>query len=104
MEPPRREPSTIALTPRQDRLEAEITALLSGGSSRSELREAVYQLADALRTQRIGVERAVALAHALVERAAPAMAARGPLAVGAAPADCAEMMERWIATRYRRAD
>lgn len=96
--------STSPLTPRQDRIEAAIEAVLRAGGTRSELRSLVYQFADLSRIQGMPVEHATQLVCELGERAAPHIAARGSTSVGDSAADRVAMMAGWCAHRYKRAD
>ena len=92
------------LTPRQDRLEAEIAAVLRRGGTRSSLRVLVDEFADYARLQRTPPESAISTVRAIAQRAGPAMVARGESAVGDSVSDRVTMMVRWIKARYRLAD
>jgi hypothetical protein len=96
--------SFLPLTPRQDRIEARIVALLRTGATRSMLRDAIHELADLLRMQGVPPERAIARLKGLVEQALPAIAAREPLSVGDTGADRMGMVVRWCTARYFRDD
>lgn len=91
------------LTPRQDRIEAAIERSLRAGSTRSELREAVYRFADLARMQQVPPERAIARVKELARQAVPSVTpADQP--VGDSLADRLAMIVRWCAARYYRVD
>ena len=92
------------LTPRLDRLEAEIAAVLKRGGTRSSLRMAVEEFADYARLQSSSSESAISAVRAIAQRAEPAMDARGESAVGDSVADRVSMMVRWVRGRFRPAD
>ena len=92
------------LTPRQDRLEAEIAEVLRRGGTRSSLRVLVEELADLARLQRMPPEDAISAVSAIAQHAGPTMVARGESAVGDSVSDRVTMMVRWIKARYRLAD
>ena len=92
------------LTPRQDRLEAEMMAVLRRGGTRSSLRALVDEFADYARLQGTPLESALGVVKAIAERAGPEMAARGESAVGDSVLDRVTMMVRWVTSRYHRAD
>ena len=91
------------LTPRQDRLEATIERAVRVGSTRSELREAVYQLVDLFRLQGVPAANGI---HAIVETAARAARAgfNRPDHPEESPADRLQLIESWSTHRYARAD
>lgn len=92
------------LTPRQDRLEAQMVAVLRRGGTRSSLRVVVDEFADFARLQGIPSESALNLVRTVAQRAGPEMAARGESAVGDSAADRIALMVRWFKSRYYRAD
>ena len=94
----------VALTPRQDRLEARIGAVLRTGGTRSQLRDLVYQLTDFLRMQGIPMDEATSLLKSVAGRAGPSMHATGEYAVGESTEDRMTMMLRWCTSRYQRGD
>jgi hypothetical protein len=94
----------LALTPRQDRIEAAIVRLLGEGASRSSLRDAVHAYADLQRGQGVAPERAIARLKAVANRATPAIAVRAPRSVGESAEDRMSMVVRWCVARYFRAD
>ena len=96
--------ATQELTPRQDRIEHAILDALRTGATRSELRQQVQNLAQLLRMQGHGADRASALISALGQRAAPVMPVYDSAAAGDAPADRINMMLRWCAAEFSRSD
>ena len=96
--------STRPLTPRQDRLEAEMMAVLRRGGTRSSLKLVVDEFADYARLQGTPPERALGVVRSLAKRAEPEMAARGDVGVGESVSDRMTMMVRWFEARYHRAD
>ena len=96
--------STPLLTPRQDRIEAQMVAVLRRGGTRSSLRVVVDEFADFARLQGIPPESALSVVRSLAQRAVPEMDARGDSAVGDSAADRVAMMVRWFKSRYHRAD
>lgn len=92
------------LTPRQDRLEGSIVAVLSANGTRSELRDLVHELADVFRLQGVSEDRAIATMRALGSRAMPAMAERSSGVVGDSADDRIGMMTQWCTARFRRVD
>ena len=91
------------LTPRQDRIEAAIERNLRAGSTRNELREAVYRFADHARMQQVPPERAIARVKELARQAVPSVTpAITP--VGDSLADRLAMIVRWCTARYYRVD
>ena len=92
------------LTPRQDRLEAQMVAVLQRGGTRSSLRVVVDEFADFARVQGMPPENALNVVRSVAQRAGPEMAARGDSAVGDSVADRVAMMVRWFQSRYHRAD
>ena len=90
------------LTPRQDRLEATIVRALRTGGTRSELREAVYELVDLFRLQGIPAARGVALVMQTAARGA-----RTDLPRADRPADAEDwlrLVASWSERRYTRSD
>jgi hypothetical protein len=98
------ETASRPLTPRQDRLESSIVAVLSTHGTRSELRELVHELADFLRMQGATLERAVYVVRALGARATPAMSSFAERVVGDSADDRMTMMIRWCTARFNRDD
>jgi hypothetical protein len=96
--------STPPLTPRQDRLEAQMVAVLRRGGTRSSLRVVVDEFADFARIRGIPAESALNVVRLAAQRAGPEIAARGDSAVGDSVADRVAMMVRWCKSRYDRAD
>ncbi len=96
--------STPQLTPRQDRIEAQMVAVLRRGGTRSSLRVVVDELADYARLQGISPEGALTIVRSVAQQAGPEMDARGDSAVGDSAADRVAMMVRWFKSRYHRAD
>ena len=96
--------SALQLTPRQDRIEAQMVAVLRRGGTRSSLRAVVDEFADYARLQGIPPERALTVVRSVAQQAGPEMAARGDSAVGDSAADRVAMMVRWFKSRYHRAD
>jgi hypothetical protein len=96
--------STSPLTPRQDRLEAQMIAVLRRGGTRSSLRVVVDEFADYARLQGIPPESALGIVRSVAQRAGPEINARGQAAVGDSVADRVGMMVRWFKSRYHRAD
>ncbi|MEO5817585.1 MAG: hypothetical protein ABIT20_20120 [Gemmatimonadaceae bacterium] len=92
------------LTPRQDRLEAQMIAVLRRGGTRSSLRVAVDDFADFARLQGIPAESALDTVRSAAQRAGPEMAARGESVVGESIGDRVAMMVRWFGFRYHRVD
>jgi hypothetical protein len=92
------------LTPRQDRLEAEIVEVLRAGGTRSSLKVLVQEFADYSRIRGTSAEGAVSIVERMSQRAGPAMAARGTPAVGDSVPDRLSMMKAWLRARYHRAD
>jgi hypothetical protein len=92
------------LTPRQDRLEAEMAAVLRRGGTRSSLRALVDEFADYARLRGMSPESGLSVVNAVVQRAGPEMAARGESAVGDSASDRVTMMVCWFTSRYHRAD
>ncbi|MEO8333387.1 MAG: hypothetical protein ABI664_00340 [bacterium] len=95
---------TPPLTPRQDRLESQMVAVLRRGGTRSSLRLVVDDFADYARLLGIPSESALDVVRSVAHRAGPEMAARGESAVGDSVADRVAMMVRWFKARYHRAD
>lgn len=98
------EGATRPLTPRQDRLEGSIVAVLSTHGTRSELRELVHELTDFLRMQGATLERTISVISALGARAIPAMSSYAERVVGDSAGDRIAMMIRWCTARFNRAD
>jgi hypothetical protein len=96
--------TTSPLTPRQDRLEAQMVAVLRRGGTRSSLRVVVDEFADFARLRGIPAESALGVVRSAAQRAGPEMAARGDSVVGDSAADRIAMMVRWFKSRYERAD
>jgi hypothetical protein len=96
--------STPPLTPRQDRLEAEMVAVLRRGGTRSSLKMVVDEFADYARIQGTSPEHALRVVRSVAQRAGPEIAARGESGVGESATDRMTMMVRWFKTRYHRAD
>ncbi|MEP6730636.1 MAG: hypothetical protein ABJE10_08355 [bacterium] len=92
------------LTPRQDRLEADMVACLRRGGTRSSLRVLVDEFADYTRLQGTPPEAALQTVTSVAQRASTEMAARGESAVGDSVPDRIAMMVRWFKSRYARAD
>jgi hypothetical protein len=92
------------LTPRQDRLEAEMMSVLRRGGTRSSLRVVVDEFADYARLQGTPVESALSVVRSVAQRARPDIDARGESAVGDSVSDRITMMVRWFKARYHRAD
>jgi hypothetical protein len=92
------------LTPRQDRLEAQMVAVLRRGGTRSSLRVVVDEYADYARLQGIPAEYALTVVRSVALRAGPDMDAREDTAVGDSAADRVAMMVRWFKSRYHRND
>jgi hypothetical protein len=91
------------LTPRQDRLEAAVVQALRARGTRNELREAVYQLVDLFRLQRIPPAPGIARITDVAVRAA-----RGSTNTEGAPGDSTidrlTLIARWATLRYSRGD
>jgi hypothetical protein len=96
--------STTPLTPRRDRIEAQMVAVLRRGGTRSSLRAVVDEFADLARLQGIPAESALSVVRSAAQRAGPELAARDDSAVGDSAADRVAMMVRWFKSRYNRAD
>ncbi|MEO8622357.1 MAG: hypothetical protein ABI625_14900 [bacterium] len=92
------------LTPRQDRLEAEMVAVLRRRGTRSALRVLVDEFADRARVQGIPPEAALKTVRSIAQRASTEMPAHEDSAVGESVPDRMVMMERWFTSRYYRAD
>ena len=92
------------LTPRQDRLDAELSAVLRQGGTRSALRAIVEELADYARLREVPAEDALATLSDIALRAQPAMASRADSVVGDSMPDRLTMITRWFSARYHRAD
>ena len=96
--------SVRPLTPRQDRLEAEMTSVLRRGGTRSSLRAVVDQFADYSRLQGTSPENALSVVQSAAQRASSEIVARGESAVGDSVSDRVSMMVRWFKARYYRVD
>ena len=96
-------PSAL-LTPRQDRIEATITRVLRASGTRSALRVAVEQYADLMRAQGVPRERAIGNLEVMARQSTPSIAMGESASVGESVADRIELMARWFARRYLRAD
>lgn len=96
--------STRPLTPRQDRLEAEMMAVLRRGGTRSSLKTVVDEFADYARLQGTPPENALRVVQSAAQRAGPEMLARGESGVGESISDRMAMMVRWFSVRYHSAD
>ena len=92
-------PST--LTPRQDRIEESLIRLLSLQSTRSQVREVVYELADLHRLQGLSADRAIGQLKSVVQRGLFASARRSDLTAGIATETMA-MVVRWYQQRFTR--
>ena len=90
---------SAAPSSRQDRLEAKLARVVSAGCPRSAIRDAVEQLVDQLRWQRVPGSRAVAIVMDVVSRAAPVETRAFDT-----QADCLTLPARWAAKRYARVD
>ena len=84
---------------RQDRLEAKLARVISAECPRSAIRDAVEQLVDQLRWQRIPAASGVAIVMEVAARAVPAETRAFDTR-----ADCLTLAARWAAQRYARAD
>ncbi|MEP6998987.1 MAG: hypothetical protein ABI969_00815 [bacterium] len=92
------------LTPRQDRLEAEMLAVLQRRGTRSSLRVLVDEFADRARVQGTPPEAALKTVTSIAQRASTEMPGYDDAAVGESVPDRMAMMERWFKSRYHRAD
>jgi hypothetical protein len=92
------------LTPRQDRLEAQMVAVLRRGGTRSSLRVVVDEYADYARLQGIPPESALNVVRSVAQRARPDIDSRSEIPVGDSAADRVAMMVRWFKSRYHRED
>ena len=90
------------LTPRQDRLEAQMVAVLRRGGTRSSLRAVVDEYADYARLQGISPEAALSVVRSVAQRAGADMDIPEETAVGDSAADRVAMMVRWFKSRYHR--
>lgn len=95
--------TALLLTPRQDRLERAIVQALRSRATRSELRDAVYQLADLFRLQGIAPDDGVSRIRAVAMRAATTMTETSSPA-GDAPAERVANIVEWARRRYTRSD
>ena len=84
---------------RQGRLEAKLAHVISAGCPRSAIRDAVEQLVEQLRWQRVPESRAVAIVMDVVWGAAPAESHGSDT-----QADCLPLAAHWASRRYARTD
>ena len=96
--------TSAPLTPRQDRLESEMVAVLRRGGTRSSLKVLVDQFADYARLQGTPPDAALNTVTSIAQRASSEIVARGYSAVGDSVPDRIAMMVRWFRARYYRAD
>jgi len=90
---------SATLPSRQGRFEEMVARTISAGCPRSTIREAVEQLVDHLRRQRIPATRGVAIVMDVASRATVSET-RG----FESEADCLALVAGWASRRYLRAD
>lgn len=91
------------LTPRQDRLEANLARAIANDSPRSTLRETVVQLVDHLRLQGVPASRGIETITEAARRVSNAVEGVRPSATRL-PIDCPTLVSTWASARYARAD
>ncbi len=96
-------PSAPMLTPRQDRLEAAIARVFLARGTRSQLRDAVYQLVDLFRVQGVSPDVGIRIISDVSARAALASSGPGDADDGE-HGDRLTLVGEWAAHRYARDD
>ena len=96
--------ATWTVTPRQDRLESEIVAVLRGGGTRSALREQVELFTVFAKLRGAPLDEVVRTLEKISAHVGPQMVSHGEGVVGESAPDRLTMMIRWSRARFRRSD
>jgi hypothetical protein len=91
-------------TPRQDRLETEILAVLRAGGTRSALRARVEELTMFAKVRGAVLDDVLRTMERIATRVGPELALRADASVGESAPDRLAMMIRWCKARFRRDD
>ncbi len=93
-----------SVTPRQDRLECEITEVLRAGGTRSALRQRVEDFTAFAKVRGASLDEVVHTLERIAARVGPEMVHQGDSQVGESAPDRLTMMVRWCRGRFRRVD